>query len=975
MNNRIHCRNIAMTQFVKTFDMLNNFLDTTQSKKGKSHNEEIESFRLLVSKHIEELESHRNAFINSPRENTFIEDHCKKIKAITNTYQKIQTIEMLNAFVDDIKPKKKEASSKEIESFILLVENYITEITEDLKNSSTNSQKNKTFMENNKEKIEVINKFYKKIKRKKKDLDAKITRVTITSNDLENNSKDEIINTIKNNFLKDEKSKKLIIHDETNQNGEEIIMVGEKKKEPGFIKKWTGRIFSTNNKDEEPSNGVNDLELKHITERDEINAISEDLDSSYPIIEDWHKKTDGKMESVDNLNKELDDASTSYALYNELEERKDLYADNKKTLSNDFFYKISMSDSTYSIKLKNEYNKLEKELNDLSKRIETYHNNKALTKKDHKKIKIKNDKLIKSLKKSYKNMKQSNNLSKAAQESFEKLPDAENIDLSIDTNQSSPAIIRATLEKKLIKADKRTRMLEKTKENIFKEWEDNDKKRVEDLNNNFAELTREMNNIKKDIFTKSHKQYEKLLENKRDALFNFIKETPMPKRLKKHYNTSELDKVSAKIRKNEKFLKKVKEKYQKLKDEINQDIDNFPTIENYTDPNESNIVEILETRHNSTKNEIQRNKEIINSIIKNISTHIDKLREQEEILKERKTAELKTEKVDNSLLELEQEIDKSKKLIESIPPNMTLEEFQKIEKKINEAYDLIEKQLDELDETTQEIFDVIDYDFSIMDRVKLSFFGAKNSLKSAYESLTVVVESKKKKLNNDLTELQKEMNQLKEKINGDNSKITLNNLKEIEDKYSMIKDKWNKLDEKAEEINEVSDYNSTLIAQLGCDLAGLEPNIESLWKTLAKNSISKKFAKEYEDKLSNKEEKTVYFDEKLGKKTYDFDKITKHAVTGSDSWNKVSNLASNLFTSCSSRFFKNSKSGNDDHLSKQGNRSTQTIHHLLNGARNDKDIKAIRPQDNANPLKQINKIRRDLIDQEVTELRASMSSL
>ncbi|MCP3680441.1 MAG: hypothetical protein GY782_09430 [Gammaproteobacteria bacterium] len=185
----------------------------------------------------------------------------------------------------------------------------------------------------------------------------------------------------------------------------------------------------------------------------------------------------------------------------------------------------------------------------------------------------------------------------------------------------------------------------------------------------------------------------------------------------------------------------------------------------------------------------------------------------------------------------------------------------------------------------------------------------------------------------------------------------------------MLQNKWGKLDDKAEKVNEAIDYNSTLIAQLGCDITGLEHDIKSLWETLAKTSISKKFKKEYEDKLSDKKEKTVYFDKKLGEKVYDFDKITKHAVTGSDTWNKASNLASNLFTSCNSLFFKNKNSSNDDYPSKQGNRSTQTLYHLLNGACNDGDIKAIRPQNNANPQKKINEIRRELIDQKISTLR------
>ncbi|MCP4486586.1 MAG: hypothetical protein GY820_04595 [Gammaproteobacteria bacterium] len=362
--------------------------------------------------------------------------------------------------------------------------------------------------------------------------------------------------------------------------------------------------------------------------------------------------------------------------------------------------------------------------------------------------------------------------------------------------------------------------------------------------------------------------------------------------------------------KSEKFsLEKIKKEYKELKQKTDEDIASLSDVESSYDPNKSGNREMW---HATLKKNIQRNKEMIENRIQSVSGHIDKLQEKEKDLEERKAVEVKEEKLNNDLLELEKKVKTAKLLIKSITPNMKLEEFHEIEKEINDTYDLLKKQLDELSETSQEILGVIGYDFTIINRVGLSLFSLKSDIKSSHENLIVVAESKKKELDNDLLELQKEIDELKNQINSANSEITLNRIKDIEEKHLMLQNKWDKLDDKAEEVNEAIDYNSTLIAQLGCDITGLEHDIKSLWKTLAKTSISKKFKKEYEDKLSDKKEKTVYFDKKLGEKVYDFDKITKHAVTGSDTWNKASNLASNLFTSCNSLFFKNKNSSNDD---------------------------------------------------------------
>ncbi|MCP3678906.1 MAG: hypothetical protein GY782_00830 [Gammaproteobacteria bacterium] len=95
--------------------------------------------------------------------------------------------------------------------------------------------------------------------------------------------------------------------------------------------------------------------------------------------------------------------------------------------------------------------------------------------------------------------------------------------------------------------------------------------------------------------------------------------------------------------------------------------------------------------HATLKKNIQRNKEIIENRIQSVSGHIDKLQEKEKDLEERKAVEVKEEKLNNDLLELEKKVKTAKLLIKSITPNMKLEEFHEIEKEINDTYDLLKK--------------------------------------------------------------------------------------------------------------------------------------------------------------------------------------------------------------------------------------------------------------------------------------------
>ncbi|MCP4474819.1 MAG: hypothetical protein GY821_09715 [Gammaproteobacteria bacterium] len=179
-------------------------------------------------------------------------NHCRKLAE--DQFDK--TVEMLEALLKVAQPEEGGGDSREVESFRTLARNYIKNLNENRDKFISNPRKN-SFTKIHNAQIKIIESAYQKAKKRKIEIRTGIAKRIINQNVLENHdyNKKEIIDTIKNNFLKDDHVKKLIIYDNTIKDSEKSILVGTKKEPekndaPGLIERWTGKIFSSKSKDE-----------------------------------------------------------------------------------------------------------------------------------------------------------------------------------------------------------------------------------------------------------------------------------------------------------------------------------------------------------------------------------------------------------------------------------------------------------------------------------------------------------------------------------------------------------------------------------------------------------------------------------------------------------------------------------------------------------------------------------------------------
>ncbi|MCP3679787.1 MAG: hypothetical protein GY782_05770 [Gammaproteobacteria bacterium] len=132
-----------------------------------------------------------------------------------------------------------------------------------------------------------------------------------------------------------------------------------------------------------------------------------------------------------------------------MEERNSIYAKNKETLSSSTISKVSQSGREFNNKLRQEHRTLNNELNTLSKNIEIYHKSKALTQKEYEEYKKEIDSIKTTLRETYEEMEKHGNLTAGVEKSLATLPDVNEIDMNVDTNQSSPKTILIDLKSKL----------------------------------------------------------------------------------------------------------------------------------------------------------------------------------------------------------------------------------------------------------------------------------------------------------------------------------------------------------------------------------------------------------------------------------------------------------------------------------------------------------------------------------------------